>query len=94
MNVRLFVFRTRNPLTKLHLFRQDLQDYQDFFDLVYLYPVHPACQGEAFLRSLVDPVKKRKANDFKFSNRLSGSLQWPAAGLNCEPETYIGASGR
>jgi hypothetical protein len=32
---------------KLHSFRQDLQDYQDFFGLVSLYPVHPACQGEA-----------------------------------------------
>jgi hypothetical protein len=31
-----------------HLFRQDLQDYQDFFYLVPLYPVHPACRGEAF----------------------------------------------
>jgi hypothetical protein len=31
---------------KLHLFRQDLQDYQNFFGLVWLYPVHP-----------VDPVR-------------------------------------
>jgi hypothetical protein len=31
-----------------HSFRQDLQDYQDCFGLVWLYPVHPACQGEAF----------------------------------------------
>jgi hypothetical protein len=32
----------------IHLFRQDLQDYQDFFGLVWLYPVHPVCRGEAF----------------------------------------------
>ncbi len=31
---------------KLHLFRRDLQDYQDFFSIVWLYPVHP-----------VDPVQ-------------------------------------
>jgi hypothetical protein len=31
-----------------HSFGQDLQDYQDFFGLVELYPVHPACRGEAF----------------------------------------------
>ena len=30
------------PYMKLHLFRQDLQDYQNFFGLVWLYPVHPA----------------------------------------------------
>ena len=33
---------------KLHSFRQDLQDYQDFCGLVWLYPVHIACRGEAF----------------------------------------------
>ena len=32
-----------------HLFRQDLQDYQEFFYLVRLYPVHP-----------VDSVRKIK----------------------------------
>jgi len=31
-----------------HSFRQDLQDYQDYFGLVSLYPVHLACRGEAF----------------------------------------------
>ena len=36
---------------KLDLFRQDLQDYQDFFGLVWLYPVNP-----------VDPVRKWKVH--------------------------------
>jgi hypothetical protein len=31
---------------KLHSFRQDLQDYQDFFGLVSLYPVHPVILSE------------------------------------------------
>jgi hypothetical protein len=31
---------------KLHSFRQDLQDYQDFFGFVSLYPVHPVILSE------------------------------------------------
>jgi hypothetical protein len=47
--IKLAVFLASGTArVKLHLFRQDLQDYQDFFGLVWLYPVHPACQGEAF----------------------------------------------
>jgi hypothetical protein len=55
---------------KLHLFRQDLQDYQDFFGLVYVYPHHP-----------VDPV--RKWNDYaaKFFIRLNWPRFRPAAAL-------------
>jgi hypothetical protein len=40
---------------KLNYFRQDLQDYQDNFVLVSLYPVHP-----------VDPVRKIELNFVKF----------------------------
>ena len=32
-----------------------------YFGLVFLYPVHPACQGEAFSRSLVDPVRNMRS---------------------------------
>ena len=38
-----------------------------YFGLVFLYPVHPACQGEAFSRSLVDPVRNIKLYFVKFS---------------------------
>jgi hypothetical protein len=37
-----------SSIVNRHLFRQDLQDYQDFFGLVWLYPVHLATRGEAF----------------------------------------------
>jgi hypothetical protein len=56
-----------------HSFRQDLQDYQDCFGLVWLYPVHPVCRGEAFLRRLVDPVRKWKVHAVKFLIRSN----WP-----------------
>jgi hypothetical protein len=36
---------------KIHLFRQDLQDYQDFFDLVYLSC--SSCQKNKILFRLV-----------------------------------------
>ena len=58
---------------KLHSFRQDLQDYQDFFILVLLYPVH-----------LVDHVRKWKVHAVKFSIRSNWPLRWPAAELNPE----------
>jgi hypothetical protein len=53
LNVRCSFFV--NPSYELFSFRQNLlaklkadfqQDYQNFFGLVWLYPVHPACQGE------------------------------------------------
>jgi hypothetical protein len=47
---------------KLHLFRQDLQDYQYFLGLVQQYLVHP-----------VDPVKNETSNAIKFLFRLD----WP-----------------
>jgi hypothetical protein len=55
---------------KLNLFRQDLQDYQDFFDLVYLSC--SSCQKNKIIFRLVS---------FRF-DRL---FFWPAAGLNPEP---------
>jgi hypothetical protein len=48
---------------KLQLFRQDLQDYQDFFGLVELYPVHH-----------VDPVRKWKDHYPSCSLDLSAYL--------------------
>ena len=48
------------PYMKLHLFRQDLQDYQDNFVLASLYPVHP-----------VDPVRKIELHFVKFLLRLN-----------------------
>jgi hypothetical protein len=41
-------YETSEEWIRFYFFRQDLQDYQDFFGLVWLYPVHPACRGEAF----------------------------------------------
>jgi hypothetical protein len=55
---------------KTHSFRQDLQDYQDFFGLVSLYPVN-----------LVDPVRKWKVYTVKFSIRSNWPLFRPTAGL-------------
>ena len=55
---------------KLHSFRQDLQDY---FVLVWLYPVHP-----------VDPVRKLYIYAVKFSSSIRPAFFWPAAGLNPE----------
>jgi hypothetical protein len=49
-------------------------DYQDFFGLVELYPVHPACQGEAFWRNLVDPVRRWKDHYPSCSLDLSAYL--------------------
>jgi hypothetical protein len=40
-----------NPHMEIHLFRQDLQDYQDFFDLVYLSC--SSCQKNKILFRLV-----------------------------------------
>jgi hypothetical protein len=51
-----------------------LQDYQDFFGLVWLDPVHP-----------VDPVRKWKVHAVKFFIRSDRPFFWPAAGLNGEP---------
>jgi hypothetical protein len=36
----------------------DFDRITGFFCFVGLYPVDPACRGEAFLRRLVDPVRK------------------------------------
>jgi hypothetical protein len=46
---------TKLPSTpmKLHLFRQDLPDYQDFFELAYLHPVDPAKNGKSMQLSLL-----------------------------------------
>jgi len=33
---------------KLHLFRQDLQDLQDYFDSVSTHPGYSACQNVVF----------------------------------------------
>ena len=52
-----------NPHMKLHSFRQDLQDYQDFFGLVWLYPVHP-----------VDPDRKINLHFVKFFIRSDWTL--------------------
>ena len=52
---------------KLHSFRQD---YQDYFGLVWRYPVHP-----------VDPVRKIKLHFVKFFFRLDRPFFWSAAWL-------------
>ena len=67
-----------------------------FFGLVWLYPVHPACQGEVPLwagRRLVDPVRKWKVHAIKFFIRSNWPLFRPAAALiwdfawsNSEPQ--------
>jgi len=44
---------------KLYLFRQDLQDYQDFLGLARQCPVHP-----------VDPVRKLYILAVKFSSSI------------------------
>jgi hypothetical protein len=47
-SIRLAAFQASGGARMKHSFRQDLQDYQDFFGLVWLYSVHPVCRGEAF----------------------------------------------
>jgi len=68
-----------NPRTKPHSIRQDLpaklkadlqQDYLDFFELVYLYPVNP-----------VDPVRKWTVYGINFNIGLNWPLFRPAAVL-------------
>ena len=67
---------------KLHTFRQDLHDYQDFLGLLQLYPVRP-----------VDPVRKWKIYAVKFffeqTNRTGRTISNPerlnAELLNPEP---------
>jgi hypothetical protein len=49
-----------------------LQDYQDLFGLVWLYPVHP-----------VDPARKWKVHAVKFFIRSNWPLFRPAAMLIC-----------
>jgi hypothetical protein len=47
--IRLAAFQASSGVhIKYYSFRQDKQDNQDFFGLASLYPVHPACRGEAF----------------------------------------------
>ncbi len=62
--------RSLNIHMKLPSFRQDLQDYQDFFRLVYFYPAHP-----------VDPVRKWTVFAVKFFIGLNWPLLRPAAEL-------------
>ena len=68
---------------KHHSIGQDLQDYQDYFGLVKQYLVHPASQGEAFKRSLVDPVKKN-FGAIKFPLRSNQPFLGPAAAMDSE----------
>jgi hypothetical protein len=66
---------------KLHLFRQDLQDYQDFLGLVQQYLVHPD-----------DPVKNENSNAIWFPFRLNWLHRRPASALttyNIQLATYI-----
>jgi hypothetical protein len=54
-SIKLAAFQASGGAHMKHWFRQDLQDYQDFFGLVWLYPVHP-----------VDHVRKWKIHAVKF----------------------------
>ena len=63
---------------KLHLIGQDLQDYQDSFDLIKQYLVHLACPAE----SGIDPVKKGNSGAIKFPLRSNWPFLGPAAVLD------------
>jgi hypothetical protein len=47
--------------------RQDLQDYQDIFCIVWRYPVHLACPAEGE----IDLVRKIRFYSVKFFIRLN-----------------------
>ena len=44
-----------------------------YFGLVFLYPVHPSCRGEAFKRRLVDSVRKWTVYAVKILNLIKSA---------------------
>jgi len=70
---------------KLHLFRQDSQDYQDFFGLEQQYPIHP-----------VDPVKNDNSSAIKFPLRSNWTFFRPPTGLKRKSQSFwkIGSENR
>ncbi len=66
-SIRLAAFQASGgTCMKFHSIRQDLQDYQDFFCIVWLYPVHPG--------GSVRKIKYRSKNDDRIRFCVLGFL--------------------
>ncbi len=64
MKKRILAVKVQRSRLVLYIDLDRITGLTGFFCLAGHYPVDPACRGEAFLRRLVDPVKKIKETEY------------------------------